>query len=148
MEVLLKKNVDNLGEKDELVTVKPGYGRNYLIPQGYAILATESIKKMHAETLRQRAHKAEKIKAEAQATADKLAKATIEVGAKVGENGKIFGSVSNVQVGEALTAAGFDIERKKIKLIGDAIKTVGSYQAEVTIHKEIKITIDFKVVEA
>ena len=148
MEVLLKKNVDNLGEKDELVTVKPGYGRNYLIPQGYAILATESIKKMHAETLRQRAHKAEKIKAEAQATADKLAKATIEVGAKVGENGKIFGSVSNVQVGEALAAAGFDIERKKIKLIGDAIKTVGSYQAEVTVHKEIKVTIDFKVVEA
>lgn len=148
MEVLLKKNVDNLGEKDELVSVKAGYGRNYLIPQGYAILATESVKKMHAETLRQRAHKAEKIKAEAQATADKLAKATIEVGAKVGENGKIFGSISNVQVAEALEKAGFDIERKKIKLIGDAIKTVGTYQAEVTVHKEIKLTIDFKVVEA
>lgn len=148
MEVLLKKNIDNLGEKDELVSVKPGYGRNYLIPQGYAILATESVKKMHAETLRQRAHKAEKIKAEAEAVADKLAKATIEVGAKVGENGKIFGSVSNVQVAEALTAAGYDIERKKIKLIGDAIKTVGTYQAEVILHKEIKVTIEFKVVEA
>jgi large subunit ribosomal protein L9 len=148
MEVLLKKNVDNLGDKDELVTVKPGYGRNYLIPQGYAILATESVKKMHAETLRQRSHKAEKIKAEAQATADKLAKATIEVGAKVGENGKIFGSVSNVQVAEALAGAGFEVERKKIKLVGEAIKTVGTYQAEVIVHKEIKVTIDFKVVEA
>lgn len=148
MEVLLKKNVDNLGDKDELVTVKPGYGRNYLIPQGFAILATASVKKMHAETLRQRAHKAEKEKAEAQVTADKLAKATIEVGAKVGENGKIFGSVSNVQVAEALEKAGFDIERKKIRLIGDAIKSVGTYQAEVIVHKEIKLTIDFKVVEA
>ncbi len=148
MEVLLKKNVDNLGEKDELVTVKPGYGRNYLIPQGYAILATASIKKMHAETLRQRAHKAEKIKAEAQATADKLAKTTIEVGAKVGENGKIFGSVGNVQVAEALEKAGFDIERKKIKLVGDAIKTVGTYKAEVIVHKDIKVEIDFNVVEA
>lgn len=148
MEVLLKKNVDNLGEKDELVTVKSGYGRNYLIPQGYAILATESVKKMHAETLRQRAHKAEKIKAEAQATADKLAKANVEVGAKVGENGKIFGSVSNVQVAEALEKAGFEIERKKIKLVGEAIKTVGTYKAEVTIHKDIKVDIDFKVVEA
>jgi len=148
MEVLLKQNVDNLGEKDELVTVKPGYGRNYLIPQGYAILATESVKKMHAETLRQRAHKAEKIKAEAQALASKLESATVEVGAKVGENGKIFGSVSNVQVAEALEAAGFNIERKKIKLLGDAIKTVGTYKAEVVVHKDIKLTIDFKVVEA
>lgn len=148
MEVLLKQNVDNLGEKDELVTVKPGYGRNYLIPQGYAILATESVKKMHAETLRQRAHKAEKIKAEAQALASKLESATVEVGAKVGENGKIFGSVSNVQVAEALEAAGFNIERKKIKLLGDAIKTVGTYKAEVVVHRDIKLTIDFKVVEA
>jgi len=148
MQVLLKKNVDNLGDKDELVTVKPGYGRNFLIPQGMAVLATESIKKMHAETLRQRSHKAEKEKAEAQVTADKLANATIEVGAKVGENGKIFGSVSNVQVAEAIAKAGFDIERRKIKLIGDAVKAVGAYKAEVAVHKEIKITIDYKVVEA
>lgn len=148
MDVLLKKNVDNLGDKDELVTVKPGYGRNYLIPQGFAILATTSIKKMHAETLKQRSHKAEKLKVEAQAIATKLEKATIEVGAKVGENGKIFGSVSNVQLAEALEKAGYNIERKRIKLIGDAIKTVGTYKAEVSVHKEIKVSLDFNVVEA
>lgn len=148
MDVLLKKNVDNLGDKDELVTVKPGYGRNYLIPQGYAILATSSIKKMHAETLKQRSHKAEKLKVEAQAIAAKLEKATIEVGAKVGENGKIFGSVTNVQLAEALEKAGYNIERKRIKLVGDAIKTVGTYKAEVSVHKEIKVELDFNVVEA
>jgi len=147
MDVLLKKNVDNLGDKDELVSVKSGYGRNFLIPQGMAILATESVKKMHAETLRQRSHKAEKIKSEAEATAKKLEGAKIEVKAKVGENGKIFGSVSNVQLVESINAAGFEIERRKIKLIGDAIKNVGTYQASVQIHKEISITIDFAVVE-
>ena len=147
MDVLLKKNVDNLGDKDELVSVKSGYGRNFLIPQGMAILATESVKKMHAETLRQRSHKAEKIKAEAEATAKKLEGAKIEVKAKVGENGKIFGSVSNVQLVESINAAGFEIERRKIKLIGDAIKNVGTYQANVQVHKEISITIDFDVVE-
>jgi large subunit ribosomal protein L9 len=148
MDVLLKKNVDNLGDKDDLVTVKPGYGRNYLIPQGYAILATESVKKMHAETLKQRSHKAAKLKEEAEGVAAKLAKATIEVGAKVGENGKIFGSISNVQLAEALEKAGYNVERKRIKLLGEAIKTTGTYQAEVSVHKEIKLTIDFKVVEA
>jgi large subunit ribosomal protein L9 len=148
MDVLLKKNVDNLGEKDELVTVKPGYGRNFLIPQGFAILATESIKKMHTETLKQRSHKAAKIKAEAEAIASKLEKSTIEVGAKVGENGKIFGSVTNVQLAEALEKAGYDIERKRIKLLGEAIKATGTFKAEVSVHKEIKVTIEFKVVEA
>lgn len=147
MDVLLKKNVDNLGDKDELVSVKSGYGRNFLIPRGMAILATESVKKMHAETLRQRSHKAEKIRAEAEATAKKLEGAKIEVKAKVGENGKIFGSVSNVQLVEAINDAGFDIERRKIKLIGDAIKNIGTYQASVQVHKEINITIDFDVVE-
>jgi large subunit ribosomal protein L9 len=147
MEVLLKKNVDNLGDKDELVTVKPGFGRNFLIPQGLAILATESVRKMHAETLKQRAHKAEKLKAEAEVIAKKLDGATIKVGAKVGENGKIFGSVTNVQLAEALEKAGFDIERKRIKLLGDAIKSVGTYKAEISIHKEVKVTIEFTVVE-
>lgn len=148
MDVLLKKNVDNLGDKDELVTVKPGYGRNYLIPQGFAILATSSIKKMHAETLKQRSHKAEKLKEEAKTIAAKLEKATIEVGAKVGENGKIFGSVTNVQLAEALEKSGYNVERKRIKLIGDTIKTVGTYKAEVSVHKEIKVELSFNVVEA
>lgn len=148
MDILLKKNVDNLGEKDEIVTVKNGYGRNYLIPQGKAVLATESIKKMNAETLRQRAHKAEKIKAEAEKSVAKLEKAKIKVAAKVGENGKIFGSVTNVQVAEAVVAAGFDVERKKIKLIGDTIKTAGKYKATIQLHKEISVEIEFEVVAA
>jgi len=147
MDILLKKNVDNLGDKDEIVTVKNGYGRNFLIPTGSAILATESVKKMQAETLRQRAHKAEKIKAEAAKAVDALKNATIKVGAKVGETGKIFGSVTNVQVAEAIKAAGFDIERKKIKLIGDAIKTVGKYKANIQLHKEITVEVQFEVVE-
>ena len=147
MDVLLKNNVDNLGDKDEIVSVKNGYGRNYLIPQGKAVLATESIKKMNAETLRQRAHKAEKVKAEAEKSVAKLEKAKIKVAAKVGENGKIFGSVSNVRVAEAIVAAGFEIERKNIKLIGDVIKTVGKYKANVQLHKEISVEIEFEVVE-
>ena len=147
MDVLLKKNIENLGDKDEIVTVKNGYGRNYLIPTGAAILATESVKKMHAETLRQRAHKAEKIKAEAEKSAEKLKSASIKVAAKVGENGKIFGSVTNVQLAEALAAAGFDIERRNIKLIGDAIKSVGKYKANIQVHKEIPVEIEFEVVE-
>lgn len=146
MDVLLKNNVDNLGDKDEIVSVKNGYGRNYLIPQGKAVLATESIKKMNAETLRQRAHKAEKIKAEAEKSVAKLEKAKIKVIAKVGENGKIFGSVSNIQVAEALVSAGFEVERKNIKLIGDAIKTAGKYKANVQLHKEISVEIEFEVV--
>ena len=147
MDVLLKNNVDNLGDKDEIVSVKNGYGRNYLIPQGKAVLATDSIKKMNAETLRQRAHKAEKVKAEAEKSVAKLEKAKIKVAAKVGENGKIFGSVSNVQVAEAVVAAGFEVERKNIKLIGDVIKTVGKYKANVQLHKEISVEIEFEVVE-
>ena len=147
MDVLLKNNVDNQGDKDEIVSVKDGYGRNYLIPKGKAVLATESIKKMNAETLRQRAHKAEKVKAEAEKSDAKLEKAKIKVAAKVGENGKIFGSVSNVQVTEALVAAGFVVERKNIKLIGDSIKTVGKYKANVQLHKEISVEIEFEVVE-
>ena len=146
MDVLLKNNVDNLGDKDEIVSVKNGYGRNYLIPQGKAVLATESIKKMNAETLRQRAHKAEKVKAEAEKYVAKLEKAKIKVTAKVGENGKIFGSVSNVQVAEALVSAGFEVERKSIKLIGDVIKSAGKYKANVQLHKEISVEIEFEVV--
>ncbi|MCT4582707.1 MAG: 50S ribosomal protein L9 [Flavobacteriales bacterium] len=146
MEVLLKKNVDNLGDKDEIVSVKDGYGRNFLIPQKMAVIATESVKKMHAETMRQRSHKLAKIKEEAQAVAAKLAEASIKVGAKVGENGKIFGSVTNVQLADALNKAGFEVERRKIKLLGSAIKAAGSYEAEVKLHKEITVKVGFEVV--
>jgi len=147
MEVLLKKNMDNLGEKDEIVTVKNGFGRNYLIPRGIAVIATESVKKMNAETLRQRAHKLAKIQLEAEKLAKKLAKSKIVVGAKVGEQGKIFGSVTNVQLVSALQDAGYDIERKDITLADSSIKSVGKYKAEVKIFKGITVNIEFEVAE-
>lgn len=146
MEVLLKNNVDNLGDKDEIVTVKNGYGRNYLIPQKMAVIVTDSVRKMHAETMRQRSHKLAKLKEEAQVIATKLVEATFKVGAKVGENGKIFGSVTNVQVADAITKGGFDVERRKIKLLGTAIKSAGTYEAEVKLHKEITVKVNFEVV--
>jgi len=147
MEVLLKKNMENLGEKDEIVTVKNGFGRNYLIPRGIAVIATESIKKMNAETLRQRAHKLEKIKLEAEKLAKKLEKAKIVVGAKVGEQGKIFGSVSNVQLATSLQDAGYNIERKDITLADNSIKTIGKYKAEIKVFKGITVNIEFEVAE-
>ena len=111
MDVLLKKDVDRLGSKDEIVTVKNGYGRNFLIPKGIAILATDSVRKMHAETLKQRAHKDNKLKEEANEALAKLTKKAFTVPAKVGENGKIFGSVTNIQLAEALNNEGFNVER-------------------------------------
>lgn len=146
MEVLLKNNVDNLGDKDEIVTVKNGYGRNYLIPQKMAVIVTDSVRKMHDETMRQRSHKLAKLKEEAQALANKLAETKVKVGAKVGENGKIFGSVTNVQVADAINKAGFEVERRKIKLLGSSIKSAGTYEAEVKLHKEITVTVNFEVV--
>jgi large subunit ribosomal protein L9 len=146
MEVILKKNIDKLGYKDELVTVKPGYGRNFLIPQGYAVLATPSAKKAHEETLKQRSHKESKIVAEAEALAAKLAEVKVSISTKVGENGKIFGSVNTVQLAEALKAAGYDIDRKSLKIKDEPIKEVGSYEAEVNLHKGVKPTITFEVV--
>lgn len=146
MEVILKKNIDKLGYKDELVTVKPGYGRNFLIPQGYAVLATASAKKAHEETLKQRSHKETKIVAEAEALAAKLAEVKVSISTKVGENGKIFGSVNTVQLAEALKAAGYDIDRKSLKIKEEPIKEVGTYEAEVNLHKGVKPTISFEVV--
>ena len=145
MEVILKKNVDKLGYKDEVVTVKNGYGRNFLIPQGYAALATESAKKAHAEVMRQRAHKESKIKDEALAIAAKLEGLTIAVIAKVGENGKIFGSVNTVGISDALKAQGLDIDRKSIKLSEESIKEIGTYEAVANLHKEVKQTFHFEV---
>ena len=144
MDVLLKKDVERLGSKDEIVSVKNGYGRNYLIPKG---LATTSIKKMQAETEKQRALKNEKIREEATATLAKLTKNTFNVPAKVGENGKIFGSVTNVQVADLLTKEGFIVDRKNIKLLSDNIKSVGKYEAEITLYKDVKGKITFEVVE-
>jgi large subunit ribosomal protein L9 len=146
MEVILKKTVDKLGFKDELVTVKPGYGRNFLIPQGYATLATASAKKAHAETMKQRSHKESKMLAEAEEMAAKMNDISITINTKAGENGKIFGSVNTVQISEALKVLGFDIDRKALKIKEDPIKEVGTYEGEANIAKGVKATFKIEVV--
>lgn len=146
MEVILLKNVDKLGYRDELVNVKPGYGRNYLIPQGYALLATPSNKKAHEEKLKQRAHKESKIVAEAQELAAKIQEVVLKITTKVGENGKIFGSVNTVQLAEALKAAGHEIDRKSLKIKDEPIREVGTYDAEANLHKTVKAAFKFEVV--
>jgi large subunit ribosomal protein L9 len=146
MEVLLKQDVNTLGTKDEIVKVRDGYGRNYLIPQGLAIQATEAVRKMHTETLKQRAFKEEKVKAEAVKTAKKLKDMLVKVGAKVGEAGKIFGSVNALQVAESLKKAGINVDRKDIAIKEESIKHVGKYTATVKLHKDVVETISFEVV--
>lgn len=146
MEIILKENVEGLGYASDLVTVKPGFGRNFLIPTGKAILATESAKKVREENLKQRAHKEAKIVEEANAAAAKLAELAIKIGAKVGESGKIFGSVNTIQLAEAINAAGVEVDRKNIAIVGDQIKNVGSYEAKIKLHKAVEATISFEVV--
>ena len=146
MEVILKKNIDKLGYKDDVVTVKPGYGRNFLIPQGYASLATASAKKAHEDMIKQRAHKESKLVAEAEGVAAKLTETSVSISTKVGENGKIFGSVNTVQLAEALKKAGFDIDRKSLKIKDEPIKEVGTYEAEASLHKGVKPVFKFEVI--
>lgn len=146
MEIILLQDVNKLGQKDDIVNVKDGYGTNYLIPKGYAVAATTSAKKMHAENLRQRAHKEEKIKATALETASKLAEITLTVGAKTSSSGKIFGSVNTIQIAESLKEKGFDIDRKSITLPEDQIKEVGKYKAQIKLHREVKVEVDFEIV--
>lgn len=145
MQVILKEDVANLGYKDDVITVKDGYGRNYLLPQGKAVIATESAKKMLAENLKQRAHKLEKIKQDAQDLAAKLEGVTLSVGAKTSSTGTIFGSVTNIQIAEALEKKGFNVDRKVI-VIKEAVKEVGSYKALLKLHKEVSVEIPFEVV--
>lgn len=145
MQVILKEDVVNLGYKDDIVTVKSGYGRNFLIPQGKAVIASESAKKVLAENLRQRAHKLAKIKEDAQALAAKLEGVSLTIGAKTSSTGTIFGSVGNIQVAEALEKLGHSVDRKII-YIKDAVKEVGNYKALVKLHKEVSVEIPFEVV--
>jgi len=146
MEIILKQDVPNLGHKDDIVNVRNGYGANYLIPQGYAIMATSSAKKILAENLKQRAHKEAKIREEATALAAKLEGKQFKVVTKVSSTGKIFGSVNNIQVADALTAEGYEIDRRNITLVGaDNIKEVGIYEASVKIYREIKANIKVEV---
>ncbi len=146
MDVILKQDVERLGAKNDIVTVKTGYARNYLIPQGFAIVATDSARKVVAETIRQQSHKALKALEDAKAVAEKMAGVSVKIGAKAGESGKIFGSVNNIQVAEALTAAGYAVDRKNIDLGSDAIRDLGSYTAKVKLHKEVVAEIAFEVV--
>lgn len=145
MQVILKEDVANLGYKDDIVTVKDGYGRNYLIPQKKAIIASESARKVLAEDLRQRAHKLEKIKQDAQALATKIEGTSLSIGAKTSSTGTIFGSVTNIQIADALEKKGFEVDRKKI-YIKEAVKEVGSYKAILKLHKEVSVEVPFEVV--
>ena len=145
MEVILKEDVQNFGFKDEIVVVKDGYGRNYLIPQKKAILATPSAKKVLAENLKQRAHKLAKIKAEAEELAAKLNELTVTIAAKASESGKIFGSITSIQVAEAIEKAGLTVDRKAIS-VKNAVKELGSFKAQVKLHKEVSAEVTVEVV--
>jgi large subunit ribosomal protein L9 len=145
MEVILKQDVQGLGYKNDLVKVKPGYGRNYLIPNGIALVATESNKKMLSENIRQAAHKAAKLKQDAEALAQKIGELVIEIGTKAGESGRIFGAITGIQVSEALKAKGFDVDRKRV-IFKSQPKELGEYTVVLDLHKEVKHEIKVKVV--
>jgi len=146
MEIILKKDLKGLGYKNDIVKVKNGYGRNFLIPQGIAVLATESNKKMQAEEIKQSSFKEQKLRTEATATAEKLAEVSVKVGAKAGESGKIFGSVTNIQLADALKKAGYEVDRKNIEMNEEGIKNLGTYTAKVRLFKEISATVNFEVI--
>lgn len=146
MELILKKDVENLGFTDDVVTVKNGYGRNYLIPQGFAVLATPSAKKVLAETLKQRAHKEQKVIDDAQKEADKLNGLEIKITAKAGEGDKLFGSVSNADVAAALEKEGVSIDKKFINVAGGTIKRTGQYEAKVRFHRDVIAALTFDVI--
>ena len=146
MEIILKKDVDNVGFADDVVTVKDGYGRNFLIPQGYGVLATESAKKVLAENLRQRAHKEAKAIADAKAMAEKLAGVELKMTAKVGTGNKLFGAVTNQNVADELAKAGVTLEKKFIQIVGGSVKALGHYTAAVRLHREVVVNFEFDVV--
>ncbi|GAB5399950.1 MAG: 50S ribosomal protein L9 [Aureisphaera sp.] len=146
MELILKKDVDNLGFTDDLVTVKNGYGRNFLIPQGYAVLATPSAKKVLAETLKQRAFKEKKIVEDAQKQADKLNGLEIKITAKAGEADKLFGSVTNADLADALEKEGVSIEKKFITIAGGTIKRTGNYDSKIRFHRDVIADFSFDVI--
>jgi large subunit ribosomal protein L9 len=145
MEIILKQDIKNLGEKDDVVNVKPGYGRNYLIPQGFATMATPSARKVLAENLKQAAFKQDKIKKDADAIAARLEGVILKIGAKAGESGKIFGSVNTIQIADALKKEGFEVDRRRITFDAEP-KFVGEYIANLNLHKEVKVKVPFEVI--
>ncbi|MCL4484495.1 MAG: 50S ribosomal protein L9 [Bacteroidetes bacterium] len=146
MEIILLQDVANLGSKDDVVVVKNGFGRNYLIPQKLAVLATPSSKKVLSENLKQRAHKEAKLKEEALKQAEILKTISIVIGAKTSTTGKIFGSVNNIQVAEALKEKGFEVDRKQISIKEDSIKEIGKHTAKVKFHRDVVVELEFEVV--
>jgi len=146
MELILKQDVANLGFKDDLVSVKNGYGRNYLIPHGYAMLATSSAKKVLAETLKQRAHKEESVVKEANKTAEALKALELKIATKVGEGDKLFGSISNANISEALGNEGHELEKKFITIAGGLVKRTGKYNAKVRLHRDVIVDLPFEVI--
>ena len=144
MEIILLTDIAGLGYKNDIVKVKPGYGRNYLIPQGFAVLANASNRKVVLENIRQAAHKAEKIKKDAEEIAAAIGGTVIELATVVGESGRIFGRITNTQIAEALKAKGFDVDRKKISI--EDVKSVGTYTALIDLHKEVKHSLTVQVV--
>ena len=146
MEVILQKEVENLGSQYELVKVRPGYARNFLIPRGLAVVATPSSRKVMDEIIKQRSHKEEKKKKDAEALAVKLKDVTLKIAAKAGENGRIFGSVNAIQLAEAIDSLGYKVDRKNIDLKSDTVKTTGKYTANIRLHKDISVEIAFEVV--
>jgi len=147
MEIILKQDVEKLGLKDDVVKVRNGYATNYLIPRGMAVMATASALKMHQENMRQRAHKEAKVREDAKALAARLAACKVKIATKVSSNGKVFGSVNNIQVAEALAAQGIEVDRRNISFIGaEALKEVGVHQAVIKIYREINATIEVEVV--
>ena len=145
MELILTKDVDNLGFKDDVVTVKNGYGRNYLIPQGFAILATDSAKKVLAENLRQRAHKEAKAIEDANAQAEKLRGMEVKMFAKVGAGNKLFGSVTNADLADEFAKNGVELDKRYIQIVGGSVKALGNYDAKIRLHREVNVEINFEV---
>ena len=148
MELILKNDVENLGFKDDIVQVKNGYGRNFLIPQGHAILATPSAKKVLAENLKQRAFKEQKLVDDANTLAKKISSLEIKISAKAGGTGKLFGSIGHADLSTALQTAGHDIDKKFIKISGGTVKVLGKHQAEIRLHREVKVQLEFEVTKA
>ena len=145
MEIILKEDIKKLGYKDDVVTVKPGFGRNYLIPQGLAVLATDANKKVLAENLKQASHKAEKVKNDALALAESIGDLVLTIEAKAGESGKIFGAVTPLQISDSLKEKGFEVERKRINFPKE-VKELGEYEVELDLHKEVKHNVKISVV--
>jgi len=147
MEIILKQDIKNLGYADDIVKVRNGYGRNYLIPNGFAVIANETNRKVHAEVVKQRAHKINKLRLDADKVVAALGSVTLSIGAKVGENGKLFGSVTSQQLVDKLKTMGYDIDKKNVIMPEDHIKMIGTYTAEVIVLRDIRAKLNFDVVE-